>query len=150
MYLMTLFVALEKPYTEFVYFYLPIILILISNSTFFTLTALKIRRVQAEMARVIAKEDSQRHRNHLEQEKDKLETSPLFWKSRGFNAYKCQFLLLQIRSISASVPGDGRHLVYGDNILGNRWQFIYLLSNGSDEHHARTANLLFVCDEAKS
>ncbi|KAJ6642045.1 G-protein coupled receptor Mth2 [Pseudolycoriella hygida] len=58
--------------SEFLYLYLPIILIMTSNSTFFILTALKIRKVQIEMSRVTAKEDSRRHQKHLDNEKAKF------------------------------------------------------------------------------
>lgn len=46
-------------------------LIFLANAIFFTLTALKIRRVQMEMVRVTSKEDSRRHKSQFEQEKDK-------------------------------------------------------------------------------
>lgn len=58
--------------SEFLYLYLPIILIMSCNSTFFILTALKIRKVQMEMSRVTAKEDSKRHQKHLDNEKAKF------------------------------------------------------------------------------
>lgn len=45
--------------TGYVYLYLPIMLILISNSIFFALTALKIRRVQAEIKGLIANDSIQ-------------------------------------------------------------------------------------------
>lgn len=70
-YLILFFSPIEHKLTEFLYLYLPIIIIICFNSTFFTMTALKIRKVQMEMARVTAKEDSQRHQTHLDNEKDK-------------------------------------------------------------------------------
>lgn len=70
---------------EFVYFQLPMTLIFVANATFFTLTALKIRRVQLEMVRVTSKEDSRRHKSQFEQEKDKYgrsATGPLLEAGR--------------------------------------------------------------------
>lgn len=55
--------------TLYAYFYLPIILILMSNSTFFTLTAITICRVQTEIRAMTAREDSRRHRKKLDKEK---------------------------------------------------------------------------------
>ncbi len=65
------FIFPESRLPEFLYLYLPIILIMICNSTFFIMTALKIRKVQLEMLRVTAKEDSKRHQKHLDNEKAK-------------------------------------------------------------------------------
>lgn len=62
---------LEKKMSQFLYFYLPIMIITVFDLTFFVLTALKIRKVQVEMARITAKEDSRRHRTQLDKEKDK-------------------------------------------------------------------------------
>lgn len=67
----TNFILTESRLSEFLYLYLPIILIMTCNSTFFILTALKIRKVQMEMTRVTAKEDSKRHQKHLDNEKAK-------------------------------------------------------------------------------
>lgn len=64
-------ISLEKKISEFLYFFLLVIVIICFNFTFFLLTALKIRRVQQEMARIMAKEDSHRHQTHLQHEKDK-------------------------------------------------------------------------------
>lgn len=47
-------------------------IIICFNSTFFTLTALKIRKVQNEMSKITAKEDSRRHQTNLDNEKAKL------------------------------------------------------------------------------
>lgn len=40
-------------------------------------------------------------------------------------------------------------MVDGNHIVGHRWQLVLLLSDGSDEYHAGTADLLSVCDEAQ-
>ncbi|XP_037034908.1 G-protein coupled receptor Mth2-like [Bradysia coprophila] len=58
--------------SQFLYLYLPIILIMSCNSIFFILTALKIRKVQMEMSRATAKEDSKRHQNHSDNESAKF------------------------------------------------------------------------------
>lgn len=62
---------IENRMTEFLYLYMPIMIIMVSNFMFFVLTALKIRRVQVEMAKITAKEDSRRHQTQLDKEKDK-------------------------------------------------------------------------------
>lgn len=52
----------------FIYFFTPIMFIIVANIIMFVMTALKIHRVQREMARIMAKEDSTRN---LKKEKDK-------------------------------------------------------------------------------
>lgn len=64
------FLIIEDRLTEFLYFFLPILIINMFNFAFFTLTALKIRKVQAELERITAKEDSRRHQKQLDKEKD--------------------------------------------------------------------------------
>lgn len=62
----------KEKLSEFLYLYLPTILILCTNIVFFILTANKIRHVQNDLARITAnKEESQMHKAHLEREKDK-------------------------------------------------------------------------------
>lgn len=63
--------CLGSRWSEFFYLYLPIMLIMACNLTFFTLTFSKIRTVQKEMARIAEKEDSKIHRANLDQEKAK-------------------------------------------------------------------------------
>ncbi|XP_061397128.1 G-protein coupled receptor Mth2-like [Musca vetustissima] len=53
----------------FIYFFTPIMFIIVANIIMFVMTALKIHRVQKEMARIMAKEDSTRN---LKKEKDKF------------------------------------------------------------------------------
>ncbi|XP_058982387.1 G-protein coupled receptor Mth2 isoform X2 [Musca domestica] len=53
----------------FVYFFTPILFIMVANIIMFVMTAMKIHRVQNEMARIMAKEDSTRN---LKKEKDKF------------------------------------------------------------------------------
>lgn len=71
MFLLSFEYPLDNVWIEFAYFYLPIMCIFVANAIFFTLTALKIRRVQMEMARMTAKEDSKRHKSQFEREKNK-------------------------------------------------------------------------------
>lgn len=47
------------------------LVIFVSNVIFFTLTTIKIRRVQLEMERITSKEESRRHKSQFDQEKDK-------------------------------------------------------------------------------
>lgn len=65
------FEFLASLWSEFFYLYLPIILIMACNLTFFTLTFMKIRAVQKEMASITKEEDSKVHRANLDQEKAK-------------------------------------------------------------------------------
>lgn len=61
----------REPLSEFIYLYLPTILILCTNIIFFILTAKKIRHVQIDLARITAKEESQMHKANLQREKDR-------------------------------------------------------------------------------
>lgn len=63
------FIFTESWWSQFLYLYLPMILIMACNSTFFLLTSLKIRKVQKEMARITKKEDSTVHRKNVDKEK---------------------------------------------------------------------------------
>ncbi|XP_059216230.1 G-protein coupled receptor Mth2 isoform X2 [Stomoxys calcitrans] len=53
----------------FIYFFTPIMFIIVANIIMFVMTALKIHKVQREMARIMAREDSTRN---LKKEKDKF------------------------------------------------------------------------------
>lgn len=57
--------------STFLYLYVPNILILCTNIAFFALTAYKIRRVQIDLARITAKEESQMYKANLKREKDR-------------------------------------------------------------------------------
>lgn len=52
------------------YFFAPIIGIIVANIIMFVMTAIKIHKVQREMARIMAREDSTRN---LRNEKDKYD-----------------------------------------------------------------------------
>ncbi|XP_054731785.1 G-protein coupled receptor Mth2-like isoform X2 [Anastrepha obliqua] len=58
-----------RTWSTMIYFFGPIVLIIMANSVMFVLTALKIHRVQREMARIMAREDSTKN---LRTEKDKF------------------------------------------------------------------------------
>ncbi|XP_067646598.1 G-protein coupled receptor Mth2 isoform X2 [Eurosta solidaginis] len=58
-----------RNWSAMIYFFGPIILILMANSIMFVLTAMKIHKVQREMARIMAREDSTKN---LRTEKDKF------------------------------------------------------------------------------
>ncbi|XP_075162185.1 G-protein coupled receptor Mth2-like isoform X1 [Haematobia irritans] len=53
----------------FIYFFIPIMFIIVANVIMFVMTAMKIHKVQREMARIMAREDSTRN---LKKEKDKF------------------------------------------------------------------------------
>lgn len=57
-----------RTWSAMIYFFGPIVLIIMANSVMFVLTAMKIHKVQREMARIMAREDSTKN---LRTEKDK-------------------------------------------------------------------------------
>ncbi|XP_017487930.1 PREDICTED: G-protein coupled receptor Mth2 isoform X1 [Rhagoletis zephyria] len=58
-----------RTWSAMIYFFGPIVLIIMANSIMFVLTAMKIHKVQREMARIMAREDSTKN---LRTEKDKF------------------------------------------------------------------------------
>ncbi|XP_020714444.1 G-protein coupled receptor Mth2 isoform X2 [Ceratitis capitata] len=58
-----------RTWSAMIYFFGPIVLIIMANSVMFVLTAMKIHKVQREMARIMAREDSTKN---LRTEKDKF------------------------------------------------------------------------------
>lgn len=57
-----------RTWSAMIYFFGPIVVIIMANSVMFVLTAMKIHMVQREMARIMAREDSTKS---LRTEKDK-------------------------------------------------------------------------------
>lgn len=78
MFYLLLFVLILFSYTlvgtlmsQFIYFYLPLIIICSINLTFFILTAMRILRAQQDLKKVTCNEESTRHRNKLNTNKDR-------------------------------------------------------------------------------
>lgn len=61
----------EERLSEFLFFLLPMFIIITLNIIFFILTALKIRQTQQELQKITSKEESSRHRKNLNSDKDK-------------------------------------------------------------------------------
>lgn len=55
-------------WSALIYFFMPILIIIAANTVMFVMTAMKIHKVQREMARIMAREDSTRN---LRNEKDR-------------------------------------------------------------------------------
>ncbi|XP_037933024.1 G-protein coupled receptor Mth2-like isoform X2 [Teleopsis dalmanni] len=58
-----------RTWSAMIYFFGPILIIILANTVMFVMTAMKIHKVQVEMARIMAREDSTRN---LRTEKDKF------------------------------------------------------------------------------
>lgn len=57
--------------SQFIYFYLPLFIICTVNLTFFILTAMRILRAQQDLKKATSNEESTRHRNKLNSNKDR-------------------------------------------------------------------------------
>lgn len=65
----------ESILSEFVYLYLPIVVIMMTNATFFLLTARKIQHLQREIGAVTGSLESGRHQKRLSNEQEQYTTS---------------------------------------------------------------------------
>lgn len=61
----------ETIVSQFLFFYMPLCIICSINIMFFVLTALKIRKVQQDLRKVTSQEESSRHQNKFNKDKDK-------------------------------------------------------------------------------
>lgn len=77
-----LFTFPDDRLTQTIFFYLPIAIIIVINSTFFILTARRIHRVQSNVSKIVARSDSNGKQTKFESHKDKWVLMIQVWIQR--------------------------------------------------------------------